>query len=1124
MKREKKKEQTVSTLSVKREKATSILFLSAMLLLPAPTWAQHSMTGTQQTAGKPTYQARAITGTVTDDSGEPLVGASIRIKGTGLGAVTDTDGHYTISVSNPKAILVFSYLGLDPVEITASRTTINAKLHSTAHTLKDVEVVSTGYQKISREHSTAAYGFVDSTRLNRQMHTDIAAALEGQVAGLRMELNPNTGEMAPVLRGIGTFSSDIGTQPLIVIDDLPTDMSLKDVNPYNVESVTVLKDAAAASIYGARAANGVIVITTKSGKKLGTRVNVNADWFITTKPNFNNLDLASTSDIIDYQTDVYNTRVAQSGSVANLFNSYATDYYSPLFQLYRDRDEGHITPEQVEATLSQWRKNDYYEQYRDLAWRSALTQRYNISLSQKANGSQHFASFNFENDRNRTINDKSNSFSLYLKSNFQITKWLGVNVGIDTRLAHDNTPGNYNYNFQERYMSIEDTNGNRVVSPYVNQSSYAGSSVNGSVVNAFQGNNAYKSFGFNVLDALGQGVTRSRRVSLRPFVNVEARFLKMLRYNLMYQYEWAQRRSETYDAENDYLMRMTYNMGIDENGKAQIPTGGRYYQGSQNYSRYTLRNQLSFDHQFSGKHHVTAITGLELRQTHNPRMVEQLMYGYNPVTLTSQAMDWETMRTDGWHSAVLDKNITMGGLTTTQHDTRHRYASFYANAGYTYSNKYNLTGSIRWDEADLFGVNTNDQHHPLWSVGAGWNISEEDFMRPVTWLDYLKLRATYGVNGNVDQSSTTYFVATYKTQSNPVKTQYLKYDDDDLPNPDLRWEKTATTNFGVDFAVLDNRINGSIDYYNRHASDLLVRKYMDPTVGAKSHVINNGEMRNRGIELTLNATIYKNRDWNIGATLTYAHNSNKMLAVDHSESDYASLFILSPTNYLWQGTSYNTLWAYTYSRTVNGYPVIKDENGNEMATFDEQGNVTSVTTSSSLKGTAALRNMGTLTPTYNGSLNLHVGWRGLELNAFFVYAGGNKLRLPTADLASWDVATNDITNRWSTTNNVPRLYLDMDKTAQAYAGTFSEWWRYSDVQVADADYIKLRSVSLAYTLPTQWTSAIHLGQTRFSFQVNNLFTACKAGHHIDPESYSMNSGTRGMAIPRTFAIGLSTSF
>lgn len=171
----------------------------------------------------------------------------------------------------------------------------------------------------------------------------------------------------------------------------------------------------------------------------------------------------------------------RAAKVANLFNSYATDYYSPLFQLYRDRDEGHITPEQVEATLSQWRKNDYYEQYRDLAWRSALTQRYNISLSQKANGAQHFASFNFENDRNRTINDKSNSFSLYLKSNFQITKWLGVNVGIDTRLAHDNTPGNYNYNFQERYMSIEDANGNRVVSPYVNQSGYAGSKLSTAV-------------------------------------------------------------------------------------------------------------------------------------------------------------------------------------------------------------------------------------------------------------------------------------------------------------------------------------------------------------------------------------------------------------------------------------------------------------------------------------------------------------------------------------------------------------------------------------------------------------------------------------------------------------------
>ena len=453
MRRENKKATAASVISRKRDRTVSVLFLTSMLLLPAPTWAQDSSTG-QKPAANVTSQARAITGTVTDDNGEPLIGASIRIKGTSLGTVTDANGRYTIRLSNPKAILVFSYLGMDPVEIMANRTTIDAKLHSTANTLKGVEVVSTGYQKISRERSTAAYGFVDSTRLNRQMHTDIASALEGQVAGLRMELNPNTGEMSPVLRGIGTFSSDIGTQPLIVIDDLPTDMSLKDVNPYNVESVTVLKDAAAASIYGARAANGVIVITTKSGKKSGTRVNVNADWFITTKPNFNNLDLASTSDIIDYQTDVYNARVAQSGSVANLFNSYGTDYYSPLFQLYRDRDEGRITAEQVETTLSQWRKNDYYEQYRDLAWRSALTQRYNISLSQTANGSQHFASFNFENYRNRTINDKSNSFSLYLKSNFQIAKWLRVNVGIDTKLAHDNTPGNYNYNFQERYMSI----------------------------------------------------------------------------------------------------------------------------------------------------------------------------------------------------------------------------------------------------------------------------------------------------------------------------------------------------------------------------------------------------------------------------------------------------------------------------------------------------------------------------------------------------------------------------------------------------------------------------------------------------------------------------------------------
>ena len=255
-----------------------------------------------------------------------------------------------------------------------------------------------------------------------------------------MDINPNTGENNPILRGVGTFSNSIGTKPLIVVDDMATDLNLNEINPYDVESVTVLKDAAAASIYGALAANGVIVITTKQGKTDKTTVNVNADWYISTKPTFDAMHYASTSDIIDYETNVYNARVKSSGNARTLFNSLTNNYYSPTLpalsrssrrhhQSSRRRpDAGPVAPERLLRAVPRPRVA------------LAVTQRYNISLSQKSQQSNHFASFNYEHDKNRMQNDKRDIFSIYLKSNFKVAKWLNVKLGIDARFANTSRP------------------------------------------------------------------------------------------------------------------------------------------------------------------------------------------------------------------------------------------------------------------------------------------------------------------------------------------------------------------------------------------------------------------------------------------------------------------------------------------------------------------------------------------------------------------------------------------------------------------------------------------------------------------------------------------------------------
>ena len=1071
---------------------------------------------------------RDILGQVVDEKGDPLPGANIRGINSPYGAITDAEGNFTCKVSADVHTLEVSFVGMQTEKVAIKdRNSVRVIMHEDKQQLGDVVV--TGYQRISRERSTAAFGFIDSEQLTRQMHSDLASSLEGQIAGLRMNINPNNGDMSPILRGVGTFSDKVGTKPLIVVDDMPTDLTLSEINPYNVESITVLKDAAAASIYGALAANGVIVVATRQAKKEGANVSINADWFITTKPNFKSLNLASTSEIIDYQTAVFDANVAEIGSASGYLSGFKSGYYNPLFQLYLDRENGDVSSDEVNATLNQWRNNDYYKEYRDNAWRTAVTQRYNVSVSQKAGNNNHYLSFNYETDNQRIISSKSNRISLYYKSNYAITSWMNVNAGVDVRMGRSYTPNTSytGYTIQQRYERILDADGNRYTSPYVNIGGYPNSAYNGSVVSQAEGVSPYKSFGFNVLDALDESETKVHNVSIRPFVSLQAHFLKMFKYNFMYQYEWNKSKSEQFDSEDSYLMRMSHNGMVDTGGKSHLPQGGRFYQTEVGSNRYTVRNQIDFDKSWKD-HTVTAIAGLEFRENKIPKSTRQLFYGYDPQTLTSDQMNWQTFRDGVGTSALSGSTITLSGLSGSLQETRHRYASFYANAAYSYLSRYNLSGSIRWDQTDLFGLDIRKQRHPLWSVGASWILSEESFMKEISWLDYLKARMTYGINGNVDQSSTTYFIVKQKTQSNPIKTTYLTYEDDDLPNPKLRWEKTATYNVGLDFRLFNNVISGSLEYYNRQSSDLLVRRYMDPTMGAKSRKVNNGEIRNRGVDLGGRRIIKKKKDWNFAVDFNFDYNKNKMLKVDHSDADNVSSFIKSPQDYFMEGTSYNTLWAYRIDRIENGYPVAMDKDGNDLVKFNEDGTVASITSNSSLKGTDDLVNLGSLTPKFSGSLAFRLNYKNFDLNAFFVYAGGNKLRNSVVSMSDQigSQTLKEISNRWSADEPDARvrMYHDMPSQVKTYAGIFEDWWQYGDINVKDAGYVKLRSLSLGYNLPLTICQHLRLNSLKVKVQVNNLFTWCKAGSDIDPESYNMNGGTRGMALPKTYSIGLSTSF
>ncbi|WP_235527332.1 SusC/RagA family TonB-linked outer membrane protein [Pedobacter sp. Leaf41] len=1080
-----------------------------------------------------------VHGMVTDSIGGPLPGASVKIKGANKYTTTDGNGHFNIGLSNNYNNIDVNYIGYlsetKKIERSAAQNVVTIKLKSNASLLADVVV--NGYQSLPKERQTGSFAVVDSATLNRQINPDLLAALEGKVAGLMYTKNPNgLNADQPVLRGVGTYSANVGTSPLIVVDGLPSELTLDQINPYDVESITVLKDGAAASIYGSRSGNGVIVIATKGGKAKGVNITLNADLFITGKPDIDKMHYASTSDLIDYETAVYNTERARFTTTESMFSGYGNvnngtiKYYSPLYELYRQQATGAINTTQLNSTINQLKQNDYIKDYVDNVWQNEVRQRYNLSFNSGNGKSSNYLSLNYDASDERMKYNNSENFNIYNKSTFNLKKWLTATIGIN---ASYNTSSSSNFDYtnyliQPRYAQITDANGNLVYSDYVNLSDGFSSSgaVNAAVISTLKNNNNFKSFGFNLLESMQEGLTKNKAINLRTFANVKANIYKGLSYSMQFQYENRNADSESFHDKNSYRMRYAYNYLTSYNATTGIytrnlPDGGRYYQINRKSNSYTFRNQLSYDNSFgkNQEHNIAAIAGVEMRQTLTPRTLETVRYGYDPVTLSSTTLNTAALSTAGVASYI-GGTRTLSALATKQEQVKHRYLSAYSNMSYTFQGKYNLTGSIRVDQADLFGVDPQYKNRPLWSVGLGWNANREDFLKNVEWLNMLKLRATYGINGNVDQNSSPYLTATLR---NDVLFPSLQYTNiSALPNPKLRWEKVASTNFGIDFSTLSNRLRGSIDLYNKYSSDLLVSTELDPTVGAISRVLNNGALRNRGIELNLTGDWYKANDLAFSSQFVIGFNKNKVMEVNTAAQNAYS-YIGAPTNYFFINQQYNSLYAYRYGGMTNGYPYFLDENGNSNVTFNAAGVPTAV---KDITNTSAIVNMGSLTPLYSGSFSQRVSYKSFELSAMLVFSGGNKLRKDVTDLSSNTVYDQDITQRWTanTISELPRLYVDYANSALNYASTLSSLWKYSDVQILDASYIKLRNIILSYNLPQQVSRLIHVSNVRLSGQVNNLWYWSAAGDDIDPETYSANSGTRSLQIPKTFIFGLNVTF
>lgn len=1099
--------------------------------------------------------SRTISGEVVDENGDPLAGATVMLKGTDIGVATNVDGQFSLMVSGNRPVLEVSYIGMTPQTISISKDIKYLFLTmKTADNMMD-EVVVTGYQNIKRESATGSYQVLTAKDLDKRSTPDLASRLEGTVPGLVMDPKKgSTDEDAFTIRGVGTFQAK--SSPLIVVDGLPIEGGISTVNPYDIENITVLKDAAAASIYGARASNGVIVITTKQAKMQRLTVDFNADLTVSEKQDYSNYGWASAADMIELERYNYNAMLAEPGQAG--LNSVLTDYrnnrqghLSKVMRLFLQNHEGDLSDADMNAMLSNWAGNDYRKEYMDVHDRTHVTQLYNVAMRMQGNSLSSSFNVNYSTDNLGVQNENSSSLTFKYRGDLKVCKWLDLAFGLNVLNTRSKTHAYGSYLGINSFMPYETMYNADGTRRGMEAEIYPGLEPFSDPVYEL------KDASFNLADEMNRNFSKRRYTNTRTFLHAKFNILPGWTASGQFQYEDIFARTKTLYEADSYFMRNLYNLyttassvmewvddpskdwwgadfdfdayladpdhyGMMQQAKTQtvhhIPEGGCLQTYTQEAQYYTFRAQTGYNNTFAGKHFIDAIAGMEYRQT-RVTTENSLQYGYDPRTQTNLNLmtDWAYINNPT--SNVFGSDAPVNGAPSTfgTSSVLHRYYSIYFTGSYVYDNRYSLSGSYRVDKTDLFGSDPKFRGRPLWSIGGSWNAHNEAFLRDYTWLNALKLRASYGLTGNIDPNSTSYLTARIKTNSiTGGKQGNLQTP----PNDQLRWEKTATWNAGVDFAFLGYRLNGSVDYYHKKGTDLLTVTDLDRTTGWSSLTINSGNMVNNGIEFQLDGVIIPSqgrRSLGIRLGLNFAYNHNKITKVSHfvnSGSEY-----LNP-NLLHEGYPINSMFAFDYTglKEVDGlyYMGWRDHEGVEH---------TSSIGSSEFTIDDVLY-IGSTTPVYTGSILPTITWNGFTLSAMFNYYGGHYMRIGNDEWSDGTGGSSGYTNTFGN-GAVFEKALNYWRGDERYPanGYFSKDYKYlgysnyRSSNIAHADYLKFRNIMLSYNFDPKLCRRIGLNDIRLRFQVNNLGTWARNSRNLDPEALTTN-GSHTNKVPRSYTFSL----
>ena len=1080
-----------------------------------------------------------VQGRVLNELSEPVL-VTISVKGTGIATSSDENGNFKLLGIPENATLIITGINVETREIKihgAAFLNISVK---TKMLMNEEVVVTTGYQTLKKSQLTGAYSTIDKSTYMQSVPTsgNFVENMEGRIPGLMLNVNQSRNNFADpnntspfTIRGVSTFSAI--KKPLIVLNGFPTEIDIESINPYDIETITVLKDAASAAIYGVRASNGVIIINTKKGVAGKPEFHFTTALTYKPKPNYNKLDLLKGRGYIDFEAakgvnDIENNFLSKD--VIESMNGT----YTPVFSITDDLHNGVITEEEANKKYNDLAAYDNTDDYKKLFLQNQLLQSYDFNVSGGGINSTYFLGVNHVNNQQSAKFSGFDKTSINYRGTFDFSKRISLDV--QTIYTNVNTksvpvPDYYQLKPYQHFTAADGSAVPTYFAPF-NQDFFGFGESYGTISAAKNQENIdlglYDEMYYPVKE-MHESSNKSKSDIYRVQANLKAKITSGLNLEIGGVFEKENDIATNYASEDAYQTRIMLNYFAKMDpftGKPifQIPQGGVKKTIDNQINSYTLRAQLNYNKTIAQKHNISLLGGAETRRITNEGNLSTA-FGYNDNTLNVKPADLSLLGNfsyypdytgdivSGLGGFVADQTFFSDYFNQTYNDDR--FISYYANGAYTYDSRYTLTGSLRIDQSNLFGTDPKFRYTPLWSAGASWNIRNEKFMRNSKKIDELKLRIAGGFNGNIIKTSGPFNFLRSEVNSyvpNPI----IGYAISSPLNNDLRWEKTFNFNTGVDFGFFDGRLSGSVDYYIKRGEDIFSSVQSDPTLGFSNLLTNNASIENRGWDIGLNSLNLHIGKFSWLSQVTGSFNQSKVLNVRNQYNGFYQFTRAGGAENI-NGHPMNSVLVFDYAGLNDmGQPLVRDGKGNTVVLdFNSQSDVPF----------SALQFAGVNDPKYAIGFNNQFNMGSFSLSVLLMYYGGH-VGLVQPPTVNDERPTNGIQNYWKKPGNEKTTNIPGFSAPYGDPGYFgiNYGYVYASQFVRKFDYIAIRDVTLTYNVKNSMTRKLGINNSKIILQVQNPAKYVFSGNDVDPESFDFVSGRRGLPVVPAFTFSLSTNF